>query len=113
MISRLKQGLPFKLSFTVGYGLLALLANRLGIRCLFLQFFGIPCPGCGMTRALLCLLRLDLRGAAAYHPMVFALPLMYLYFLLSGRLFRQKWADAALWSAIGAGFFLHWLQLLL
>ncbi len=35
------------------------------VRC----FFGIPCPGCGMTRALLSALRLDFSAAFAYHPL--------------------------------------------
>jgi hypothetical protein len=30
---------------------------------------GIPCPGCGLTRATLALARGDLRGALALHPL--------------------------------------------
>lgn len=33
--------------------------------------FGVPCPGCGMTRAHLALLRLDFAQAWYYHPLVF------------------------------------------
>lgn len=48
--------------------------------CPFRYFFGIACPGCGMTRALLSALRLDLAAAFAYHPLwPFLLPVgMYL-----------------------------------
>ena len=42
-------------------------------------FFGISCPGCGMTRALLAALRLDFATAFSYHPLFFLLP----FFLLS------------------------------
>jgi Protein of unknown function (DUF2752) len=30
---------------------------------------GIPCPGCGLTRATLALLRGDLRAAVGFHPL--------------------------------------------
>ena len=34
--------------------------------CPFRFFFGISCPGCGMTRALLAALRLDFAAAFSY-----------------------------------------------
>ncbi len=34
-------------------------------------FLGIPCPGCGLTRATLELLSGDVRAALAFHPLVF------------------------------------------
>ncbi|TYQ18026.1 UNVERIFIED_CONTAM: uncharacterized protein DUF2752 [Acetivibrio alkalicellulosi] len=37
--------------------------------CLFLNFTGIPCPSCGMTRAFISLFRGDLAGAFNYHPL--------------------------------------------
>lgn len=38
--------------------------------------FGFACPGCGMTRALEALLKLDFLRAAEYHPLVFLLPVV-------------------------------------
>lgn len=35
--------------------------------------FGIPCPGCGLTRATLALLHGDVRGALRLHPLVLLL----------------------------------------
>jgi hypothetical protein len=35
--------------------------------------FGIPCPGCGLTRATLALLDGDVRGALQLHPLVLLL----------------------------------------
>jgi hypothetical protein len=32
--------------------------------------FGIPCPGCGLTRATLTLLHGDVQGALRFHPLV-------------------------------------------
>lgn len=42
---------------------------------------GLPCPGCGMSRALFCLVKLDFAGAWYYHPLVFFLPLPLLYLI--------------------------------
>jgi Protein of unknown function (DUF2752) len=39
-------------------------AARLGIRCPIRAVFGIDCPGCGGTRALMALMRGDVRRAA-------------------------------------------------
>ena len=41
----------------------------LDIGCVFRLMTGIPCPGCGMTRAWLAALRLDFAAAFAYHPL--------------------------------------------
>lgn len=38
-------------------------------------FTGVSCPGCGMTRALAALLRLDFSLALEMHPLVFLLPI--------------------------------------
>lgn len=35
--------------------------------------FGVPCPGCGLTRATLALLHGDVRGALHIHPLVLLL----------------------------------------
>lgn len=37
-------------------------------------FLGISCPGCGMTRAYLQLLKGDVRGAFSYHPAFWIVP---------------------------------------
>lgn len=41
--------------------------------CSIKGFTGVPCPGCGMTRAYLLLLKGNLAGAFYYHPL-FPLP---------------------------------------
>lgn len=43
--------------------------------CPFSFFVGLPCPGCGLSRATFALLRGDVHAAFAAHPLVFvALP---------------------------------------
>ncbi|MCD7826880.1 MAG: DUF2752 domain-containing protein [Clostridiaceae bacterium] len=44
---------------------------------------GLYCPGCGGTRALLCLLQGDWMGSILYHPAV-----IYTFFVLACYLFR-------------------------
>lgn len=44
--------------------------------CIIRRVTGFPCPGCGMTRAVLSLLRGDIRTAFAYHPLWVTLPLL-------------------------------------
>lgn len=45
-----------------------------GSGCIFRDMFGIYCPGCGGTRAVLALCRGDILASLYYHPLV-------LYFL--------------------------------
>ena len=44
---------------------------------------GVPCPGCGMTRAVGALLRFDIKSAVHYHPLVLILPLFGAYIVVS------------------------------
>jgi hypothetical protein len=41
--------------------------------CLFKSLFGVECLGCGMVRAMSCLMHGDIGGAAQFNPRVFAL----------------------------------------
>lgn len=43
--------------------------------------FGIPCPGCGLTRATLALLHGDVRGALRLHPLVWLLSPLFVAFV--------------------------------
>ena len=38
-------------------------------RCPVAELFGVPCPGCGLTRAALALAAGDLEGAVGMHPL--------------------------------------------
>ncbi len=63
-----------RLLLLVGGVVAVLAALRIPI-CPFAGVFGIPCPGCGLSRATFALLRGDFHGAYATHPAVFvALP---------------------------------------
>ena len=60
-----------------------------GRTCPFLLLLKIPCPTCGVTRSILSLFRLDLRGYLYYNP--FSLLLIFtVWSLLHIRLFKFK-----------------------
>lgn len=98
-----------KLLLTAAYLAALTVLYFLGFSCLFQRFFGISCPGCGMTRAMLAALRLQFRAAFAYHPMFWSMPILYLYFLSDKGIFRKKIWDRVILYGIGAGFVLNWL----
>lgn len=45
----------------------------IGIPCIFNRITGLRCPGCGVTRMCLSLLRLDFKGAFGFNQAVFCL----------------------------------------
>lgn len=71
--------------------------------CIFRSVTGLPCPGCGMARAWLAALRLDLFQALHHHPMFWSIPVLILYLIFDGRLFRSARADAWCLGAVLAG----------
>lgn len=62
-----------------------------GIGCIFHWLTGISCPACGMTRAIICLLRFDITGAFYYHPLFWLIIPSVVYFVLGKQpLFGSK-----------------------
>ncbi|MBQ4087073.1 MAG: DUF2752 domain-containing protein [Clostridia bacterium] len=62
-----------------------------------------------MTRAVLSALRFRIAEAFSYHMMFWSLPILYLFFLFDGKLFRQKWLNAICLILIGVGFVINWI----
>ena len=75
-----------------------------GITCIYIRFFGLPCPGCGMTRAWMSVFHLDFKAAFRYHPLFWAVIPVYLYILFDGALFGKPWLDRTVMIALAAGF---------
>ena len=100
----LPDRLRTKLIVTALYLLYILIAWRIKIPCVYLYFLGISCPGCGMTRAWLSVLHLDFYSAFNFNPMFWSVPIVYLYILYDGKLFKIKWLDRLILKTIGAGF---------
>lgn len=94
-------------------GVLAVWLINKGLRvdCVFYGITGLDCPGCGNTRAVLALLRLDLKGMLEYNLM-FPLELGYLAwvylascrgYIKTGRFSygeRTKWLDISVLAIV-------------
>ena len=71
-----------------------------GITCPIKYITGISCPGCGMTRAYLCLLQLDLRGAFYYHPLFFMPPVVLTVYFFRSRIPKKVYRLFLLTTAV-------------
>ncbi|WP_159443181.1 DUF2752 domain-containing protein [Pilibacter termitis] len=88
-------------------GILALLLYLLLMPdewCVFKRTLGIPCLGCGMTRAYLALLHGEVSTAFFFHPLFWLVPILLLLFWQRKRfLFVQK---NTFWIVVGSLFLL-------
>ena len=78
-----------------------------GVPCPFHLITGLQCPGCGVSRMFLSLVRLDLASAVRYNgAMLFLLPLMaatagrYVYVYVKYGMRRDRFADVSVWIMI-------------
>lgn len=90
-MQRFFRSLDNKVEFYILLLIVMIMANGRIIECFFLDghtfgvcpfkwLTGCPCPGCGMTRAVYCLLKMDLSGAFYYNMLSFAfVPLFVLF----------------------------------
>ena len=102
MPERIRRGLNGLLVLLILGALAYASALLFGWNCPVKYLTGVPCPGCGLSRALAALLRLDFRAAFRFHPMIFVLPPVVLYALfgkkpLLGAKTRER---VLLWSAV-------------
>ena len=76
--------------------------------CLFHELTGIPCPGCGMTRALLCFGQLKIEQAVRFNPFSIPLVIAMIFYLYDRS--PQSWVERkALTKAMGLGVIIVWL----
>ena len=67
---------------------------NIGIPCLFYKITGLKCPGCGITRLIFSLIKLDFRQAFFYNPLVFILlPFIGFYIIYQEYLYITKKED--------------------
>lgn len=74
----------------------------LGVTCPIKFVTGVSCPGCGMTRAWLCLLSGKPALALHYHPLVWLPPIALALYLFRARL--PRWAARCLLAVAGVLF---------
>lgn len=87
--------------------------SALGMECISISLFGIPCPGCGITRAIMSILRWDWASAMKYNSGVVLLPVFYLYYWMDGKVIKNKTWNKALLIGAGALFLLRYILSLL
>ena len=60
--------------------------------CLFKIVTGLPCPGCGLTRAFSAVMHGDMKSAFFFHPLFWLVPVAALLFVISrsSPAFREK-----------------------
>lgn len=69
--------------------------------CIIKRTIGIPCMGCGMSRAFAELFSLNISEAFYYHPLVFIVPFIVLVFLLQETKFFSKFYHSRIfWGVI-------------
>lgn len=80
------------------------------VPCPFNLITGLKCPGCGVTRMLLAMLRLDFKSAFSFNPTLFCslLPLSIVFavqavkYIRNGNSSYYRWQTAVLWIVIFA-----------
>jgi len=88
------------------YGVL----HYLGITCPIRFVTGISCPGCGMTRAWLSLVRGDYQQAFAFHPL-FIIPLFFVIFYLFRKHLSKKMKNVLLYSGISLFLLVYFIRM--
>lgn len=89
---------------------LAVIYLGVGIRCPFERLTGYLCPGCGLTRMCMAIMRGDLRAAFRYNRLTFALMPFYAWlagylgyrYVVYGDQKLPRWTTALLWVIVAA-----------
>lgn len=77
--------------------------------CLFRDLTGIPCPACGMSRALSALVRFDIAKALEYHPVFWAFPIACVSAVLCALDKKRRRAWAICFAACAVIFIACWI----
>ena len=104
---RYKSTLGAILAVALLYGIFYMV----GIGCPIKYVTGISCGGCGMTRAYLSLLHLDLAGAFHYHPLFF-LPPLFIVLIMEKKHLSPKVCSLLMFTIIAAFLIMYLLRLL-
>lgn len=59
--------------------------TKLAVPCVFHEFTGFYCPGCGITRAALSLLSMDFYQAFRYNSLVFVILPLYITYTMTNK----------------------------
>jgi hypothetical protein len=77
------------------------------MKCTFRKIFGLPCPGCGMTRAWKSVLRGNVKQGFDYHPLWWTTPFIFTPLLFQNfHPFFRKLVNSKAFGATIIGLFL-------
>ena len=106
---RLKKSLvKYAIVFGIALAYLVfVLITDAGIPCIFNKLTGLKCVGCGISRMLISIVKLDFASAFRYNPFLFVTgPILIAYFIISeiryviyGAEKMGKW-DIILWTEL-------------
>ena len=106
--------LPLKLLLFGLFGVLLAVWYFLDLPCVIRHITGLPCPGCGMSRAWLSVLRLNFGEAFRYHPLFWSIPILAIYILYDGQPIGNRTINYWLLGLLLGAFFLcYCIRLLL
>lgn len=97
-----------KVLFLVFLGIGIIFLYYSGIGCVWKYLFGITCPGCGMTRAYISLLKGDISAAFGYHFMFWSVPILLIYVFFGEKLLSKTFHKILL-GIIAIGFIVNWI----
>jgi len=89
------------------YTVMFFLGNR--TICVFKATYGIPCPGCGMTRAYIHFFYGDIKGAFNYHPLfLMTIVLVIIWIFKDTGIISKIYKNKLFWISIAIVFFGVW-----
>ena len=106
-MKKLKEALPAILAVALVYVILYMA----GIGCPIKYLTGVSCMGCGMTRAYLSLVHLDVAGAFRYHPL-FLIPIIAAVLFFFRSRISQKIVKVLLFTTITLFSIIYLLRIL-
>lgn len=88
---------------------MAVIMYFFNIKCPFKLIFKIPCPGCGITRAYICVLRLEFKKAFEFNHVFWAVPILFFLLITEGKQSGKKWINIAVYSVVLFVFIINWI----
>ena len=77
--------------------------------CLIKKLTTIPCPGCGLSRAFFSFFSFNFKDAFSYHPLFWLIPILFLFYLYDGRMFKNKILNYIFLITILTSFIICWI----
>lgn len=90
-------------------GIYFVLSTMFGITCPIKYITKVPCPTCGMTRAMMSLIRLDFKGYVEYNVMAFFM-ITAVMLLIHRNVFKERrWIDCYSMLVLAANLLVYFI----